>query len=55
MIDGSGQAVDGMLGDWMGLNKKRGQSAQTENLSASQQKGAEAAAKQIADKYDKKS
>ena len=54
-IDASGEPLEGMLGDWIALNKKRGQEAQTQNLSASQQKGAEAAAKEIADKYDKKS
>ncbi len=55
IVDAHGDALEGMLGDWMALNKKAGQEAQKENLYASQQKGAEAAAKQIADKYDKKS
>ena len=55
ICDANGKVVEGRLGDWMALNKKRGQDAQTANLAQSQQKGAEAAAKQIADKYDKKS
>lgn len=54
-VDAHGEALEGMLGDWIALNKKKGQDAQTQNLSLSQRKGAEAAAKQIADKYDKKS
>ncbi len=54
-VDSQGKPLEGMLGDWIALNKKEGQDAQTASLSQTQQKGAEAAAKQIADKYDKKS
>ena len=53
-IDDKGNALEARLGDWLALNKKAGQEAQTSNLSASQTKNAEAAAKQIADKYDNK-
>ena len=55
ILDADGKVIEGMLGDWIALNKKKGQDAQTANLATSQSKGAEAAAKQIADKYDKKS
>jgi hypothetical protein len=58
MVDAHGDALDGMLGDWLGLNKKAGQKAQTQSLStqtSDPKVAAQAAAKKIADQYDKKS
>ena len=54
-FDATGHVDASQLGDWLALNKKAGQKAQRENIRANaDSQGAAAAAKQIADKYDKK-
>lgn len=42
------------VGDWLALNKKEGQNAQTANIEAKGTQAAQATIKSIADKYDKK-
>lgn len=57
-LDNNGDVIEGMLGDWIALNKKAGQDAQTKNIAtqtSDTKVAAQAAAKEIADKYDKKS
>ena len=57
-MDNNGDVIEGMLGDWIALNKKAGQDAQTKNIAtqtSDTKVAAQAAAKEIADKYDKKS
>ena len=58
ILDSNGHVIEGMLGDWLALNKKAGQDAQTQNIatqSTDATVAAQAAAKKIADQYDKKS
>jgi len=58
ILNDHGKVLEGMLGDWLALNKKAGQDAQTANISAQtndSKVAAQAAAKKIADQYDKKS
>ena len=55
MDNGKFKVFDEYLGDWLALNKKMGQNAQTENIAAKSTQGAAATVKSIADKYDKKS
>lgn len=53
ILDDNGKVIPGKLGEWLALNKKEGQNAQ---ISAKQDMDlASLAAKEIADKYDKKS
>ena len=54
MDNGKFRILDEYLGDWLALNKKMGQEAQTENIAAKGTQGAAATVKSIADKYDKK-
>ena len=58
ILDDHGKVIEGMLGDWLALNKKAGQDAQTASIStqtSDPRVAAQAAAKKIADQYDKKS
>ena len=54
-FDSTGHADPSQLGDWLSLNKKGGQVAQRKNIRANASEGAAAAAKRIAEQYDKKS
>lgn len=52
--DGTWDIRPDKMGDWLSLNKKMGQKAQTANIAAKGTQAASATIKSIADKYDKK-
>jgi hypothetical protein len=52
--DGSWDIKPDHYGDWIGLNKAMGQSAQTSNIAAKGTQASNAIIKNLADKYDKK-
>ena len=55
LLDGNGNVLPNKIGEWLNLNKKMGQEAQTSSIEAKGHEGAAATVKSIADKYDKKS
>lgn len=54
IVDADGHVKPGMMGEWLALNKKMGQNAQSANIEAKGTQAASATLKALTDKYDKK-